>query len=89
MLLGWAHFKDEVPFCKKNAAKEVGGRLLWAYFRETTVICSHIEICHLRLRVCSECVCVYAHVHMHTTDCEVLITVWKSLEISMSGVIRA
>ena len=25
MLSGWAHFRDKVPFCEKNIAKEVGG----------------------------------------------------------------
>ena len=27
MLPGWAYFRDEMPFCKKNGAKEVGGRI--------------------------------------------------------------
>ena len=27
MLSGWAYFRDKVPFCKKNVAKEVGRRL--------------------------------------------------------------
>ena len=27
MLLGWAYFRDKVPFCKKNVAKEIGGRI--------------------------------------------------------------
>ena len=27
MLSGWAYFRNKVPFCKKNVAKEVGGRI--------------------------------------------------------------
>ena len=27
MLSGWAYFRDKVPFCKKNVAKEVDGRI--------------------------------------------------------------
>ena len=27
MLSGWAYFRDKMPFCKKNVAKEGSGRI--------------------------------------------------------------
>ena len=33
-----AYFRDKVPFCKKNVAKEVGGRI-FARLRYTLIIC--------------------------------------------------
>ena len=50
MLLGWAYFRDKVRFCKKNVAKEVGGRLFEVgVFSRDYGTCSNCSLTNLWL----------------------------------------